>query len=84
VSHHRQEPPDHAGDLSEFLVDEGLLENRPIELLTFGLLLLAAWLSLRIAATSTVLCLLLGYPMAYAIARARPGLRPAGTGPPRA
>jgi putrescine transport system permease protein len=40
-------------------------------------LYLAAWLgSLRIAATSTVLCLLLGYPMAYAIARARPSLRP--------
>ena len=40
-------------------------------------LYLGAWLaSLRIAATSTVLCLLLGYPMAYAIARARPGWRP--------
>jgi putrescine transport system permease protein len=31
--------------------------------------------SLRIAAVSTLLCLALGYPMAYAIARARPGLR---------
>jgi putrescine transport system permease protein len=40
-------------------------------------LYLAAWLSsLRIAATSTVLALLLGYPMAYAIARANPNLRP--------
>lgn len=40
-------------------------------------LYVAAWLSsLRIAATSTLVALLLGYPMAYAVARARPGLRP--------
>ncbi|MBR2818400.1 MAG: ABC transporter permease subunit [Reyranella sp.] len=40
-------------------------------------LYLAAWLSsLRIAATSTLVALLLGYPMAYAIARARPERRP--------
>ena len=40
-------------------------------------LYVAAWLSsLRIAATSTVLTLLLGYPMAYAIARAAPNRRP--------
>jgi putrescine transport system permease protein len=40
-------------------------------------LYVAAWLSsLRIAAVSTLGCLLLGYPMAYAIARARPGRRP--------
>jgi putrescine transport system permease protein len=40
-------------------------------------LYLAAWLSsLRIAATSTLATLLLGYPMAYAIARARPSRRP--------
>lgn len=40
-------------------------------------LYLGAWLaSLRIAATSTVLCLLLGYPMAYAIARAPVTWRP--------
>src|SRR6188472_2456779 len=40
-------------------------------------LYLAAWLSsLRIAATSTAVCLLLGYPMAYAIARATPRRRP--------
>jgi putrescine transport system permease protein len=39
-------------------------------------LYLAAWLSsLRIAATSTLVCLLLGYPMAYAIARATPRRR---------
>jgi putrescine transport system permease protein len=39
-------------------------------------LYLAAYLSsLEIAAVSTVLCLLIGYPMAYAIARARAGLR---------
>jgi len=31
--------------------------------------------SLRIAAISTVICLLLGYPMAYGIARASPGRR---------
>src|SRR5260370_10420835 len=40
-------------------------------------LYVAAWLSsLRIAATSTVIALLLGYPMAYAIARADPRRRP--------
>jgi putrescine transport system permease protein len=40
-------------------------------------LYLAAWLSsLRIAAASTAVALLLGYPMAYAIARARPERRP--------
>jgi len=40
-------------------------------------LYLAAWLSsLRIAATSTLVALLLGYPMAYAIARAAPHRRP--------
>jgi putrescine transport system permease protein len=40
-------------------------------------LYLAAWLSsLRIAAVSTLLALLLGYPMAYAIARATPSRRP--------
>ena len=40
-------------------------------------LYLAAWLSsLRIAATSTLVTLLLGYPMAYAIARARSNWRP--------
>ena len=36
-----------------------------------------AWFnSLRIAATATAICLLLGYPMAYAIARAAPRRRP--------
>ncbi len=40
-------------------------------------LYVAAWLSsLRIAATATVITLLLGYPMAYAIARAAPKRRP--------
>ena len=40
-------------------------------------LYLAAWLSsLRIAATSTLVAILIGYPMAYAIARARPERRP--------
>jgi len=40
-------------------------------------LYLGAWLaSIRIAATATVLCLLLGYPMAYAIARAPANWRP--------
>ena len=40
-------------------------------------LYLAAWISsLRIAATSTLAALLLGYPMAYAIARATPERRP--------
>jgi putrescine transport system permease protein len=40
-------------------------------------LYLAAWISsLRIAATSTIAALLLGYPMAYAISRAEPARRP--------
>ena len=40
-------------------------------------LYLAAWLSsIRIAATSTLGALLLGYPMAYAIARTAPNRRP--------
>ena len=40
-------------------------------------LYIAAWFSsLRIAAVSTIGCLVLGYPMAYAIARARPDRRP--------
>jgi len=40
-------------------------------------LYVAAWLSsIRIAAVSTLGCLLLGYPMAYAIARATPARRP--------
>ena len=40
-------------------------------------LYVAAWLSsLSIAATATVITLLLGYPMAYAIARAAPKRRP--------
>ena len=40
-------------------------------------LYLAAWLSsIRIAATSTLFALLLGYPMAYAISRAAPNRRP--------
>jgi putrescine transport system permease protein len=32
--------------------------------------------SLKVAAVSTVCCLLIGYPMAYAIARSAPGTRP--------
>src|SRR5215475_6030064 len=32
--------------------------------------------SLKVAAVSTLCCLLIGYPMAYAIARASPGARP--------
>ena len=40
-------------------------------------LYLSVWLSsLRIAAASTLVALLLGYPMAYAVARAAPRLRP--------
>ncbi len=51
------------------------LEN--FKLLFTDDLYVAAWLSsLRIAATATLACLLLGYPMAYAIARAAPGRRP--------
>jgi putrescine transport system permease protein len=57
-------------------VDLGLT-LRNFALLFTDDLYLGAWLaSLRIAATSTVLCLLLGYPMAYAIARAPASWRP--------
>jgi putrescine transport system permease protein len=39
-------------------------------------LYVSAWLySIKVAAISTVLCLCLGYPMAYAIARAQPTMR---------
>jgi putrescine transport system permease protein len=51
------------------------LEN--FKLLFTDDLYVAAWLSsLRIAAIATLVCLLLGYPMAYAIARAAPQRRP--------
>ncbi|WP_126326761.1 ABC transporter permease subunit [Neisseria canis] len=33
------------------------------------------WLSIKTAATTTLICLLLGYPMAYGIARAKPAYR---------
>ncbi len=53
----------------------GSLKN--FKLLFTDDLYLAAWLtSLRIAATSTLAALLLGYPMAYAIARSAPARRP--------
>lgn len=35
----------------------------------------AYWLSVKTALTTTLICLLLGYPMAYAIARAKPSIR---------
>lgn len=35
----------------------------------------AYWFSIKTALTTTVICLLLGYPMAYAIARAKPSVR---------
>ena len=44
-------------------------------LLEDGLYLAAYLNTVKIATIATALCLLLGYPMAYAIARARPGLR---------
>ena len=54
-----------------------LLFTDDLKLLFTDDLYVAAWLSsLRIAATATLVCLLLGYPMAYAIARAAPGRRP--------
>ncbi|WP_156900864.1 ABC transporter permease subunit [Conchiformibius kuhniae] len=37
--------------------------------------LLTYWLSVKTALMTTVICLLLGYPMAYAIARAKPSIR---------
>jgi putrescine transport system permease protein len=46
-----------------------------IRLITDDLYVLAYLSSLKTAAISTVLCLLIGYPMAYAIARAEPSRR---------
>lgn len=46
-----------------------------IELFTNSLYVEAFLSSLRIAATSTFICLLIGYPMAYTIARMRPSMR---------
>ncbi|MEC9345712.1 MAG: ABC transporter permease subunit [Pseudomonadota bacterium] len=63
-----------------FAMDGGLLTIR-LNFDNYGLVLgdslyLTALLtSLRLAFTSTLLCLLIGYPMAYAIARAEPGMR---------
>lgn len=37
--------------------------------------LLTYWLSIKTALTTTIICLLIGYPMAYAIARANPSIR---------
>ena len=37
--------------------------------------LMTYWLSIKTALTTTLMCLLLGYPMAYAIARAKPSIR---------
>ncbi|MDO4434454.1 MAG: ABC transporter permease subunit [Alysiella sp.] len=37
--------------------------------------LLTYWLSLKTALMTTLICLLIGYPMAYAIARANPSIR---------
>ena len=36
---------------------------------------LTYWLSIKTALTTTLICLLVGYPMAYAIARAKPAIR---------
>jgi putrescine transport system permease protein len=44
-------------------------------LLTDGLYASTLLYSVKVAAVSTLLCLLLGYPMAYAIARSTPALR---------
>ncbi|MBQ9600639.1 MAG: ABC transporter permease subunit [Neisseriaceae bacterium] len=37
--------------------------------------LLTYWLSIKTALSTTIICLLLGYPMAYAISRANPAIR---------
>lgn len=37
--------------------------------------LLTYWLSIKTALTTTIICLLIGYPMAYAISRANPSVR---------
>ncbi|SSY79770.1 ABC transporter permease subunit [Alysiella crassa] len=37
--------------------------------------LLTYWLSVKTALTTTIICLLIGYPMAYAISRANPSIR---------
>ncbi len=56
---------------------EARFSLKSFELILTDDLYLSAWLSsLRIAATSTLVALLLGYPMAYAISRAAPHRRP--------
>ena len=60
-------------------VDEGLMLKlnlaNYIELFTNSLYVEAYLSSLKIAAISTFLCLLIGYPMAYTIARMSPSMR---------
>lgn len=60
-------------------VDKGLMLKlnlgNYIELFTNSLYVEAYISSLKIAAISTLLCLLIGYPMAYTIARMSPSMR---------
>ena len=46
-------------------------------LLSDALYIETYWSSIRFAALNTALCLLIGYPFAYFMARSRPGIRPA-------
>ncbi len=60
----------HAG-----VLDMRLQIHHYVHLLRDDIYLKTYWASLRIAGLTTVLCLLLGYPLAYAIARSAPAWR---------
>ncbi|NYZ15129.1 ABC transporter permease subunit [Azospirillum sp. RWY-5-1] len=62
-------------DLEQWKLQITLNLSTYLRLLTDDLYIYAYLSSLKMAAVSTLLCLLLGYPMAYAIARAKPSMR---------
>lgn len=62
-------------DLEQWKLQITLNLSTYLRLLTDDLYVYAYLSSLKMAAVSTLLCLLLGYPMAYAIARAKPSMR---------
>lgn len=62
-------------DLEQWKLQITLNLSTYLRLLSDDLYVYAYLSSLKMAAVSTVLCLLLGYPMAYAIARAKPSMR---------
>ncbi|MGQ9365119.1 ABC transporter permease subunit [Azospirillum sp. ST 5-10] len=62
-------------DFGELKLQITLSLTSYMRLITDDLYVVAYLSSMKMAAVSTLLCLAIGYPMAYAIARARPSLR---------